>query len=173
MHRNHKQKYMKKDINVREYCSHCNNEVELVNEFKVQICPECGKFIVPCSICPFQPGKCSNNCPLEALCNQLNEKNGKEMTLDAFVNEVKNLPNDKMYQGFEIIFPQTKTTQREVLIFNLVKEDSCYAYYLTNQTFHGKAYTFDVSFDSGDLFDALWNIIGEELQTINVKRRFN
>ena len=61
---------------VYEYCPHCENEVMLTDEFKVQICPECGKAIVPCSICPFQPYKCSSNCPLEALCNQLNEKMG-------------------------------------------------------------------------------------------------
>lgn len=59
---------------VYEYCPHCESEVELANEFKVQVCPECGKAIVPCSICPFQPYKCSNNCPLEALCKQLNNE---------------------------------------------------------------------------------------------------
>jgi predicted RNA-binding Zn-ribbon protein involved in translation (DUF1610 family) len=58
-----------------ELCPHCNCEVELENEFKVQYCPECGKNIVPCSICPLQEmGKCSTNCPLEEYANKLNNK---------------------------------------------------------------------------------------------------
>lgn len=48
---------------VEEYCPHCDVVVDLEWDFKVQKCPNCGKWIVPCSICPLQ--NCSKHCPLE------------------------------------------------------------------------------------------------------------
>ena len=36
---------------VYEVCPHCGNEVELENKFDVQICPSCGRPILPCSLC--------------------------------------------------------------------------------------------------------------------------
>jgi predicted RNA-binding Zn-ribbon protein involved in translation (DUF1610 family) len=53
---------------IAEYCPHCEDEVMLENEFKVQVCPNCGKYIVPCSICPLE--SCINNCPLDFLCDK-------------------------------------------------------------------------------------------------------
>jgi predicted RNA-binding Zn-ribbon protein involved in translation (DUF1610 family) len=44
-----------------EYCPHCENEVKLKAEFKVQICPSCGRKILPCSLCD----ECKADCPLE------------------------------------------------------------------------------------------------------------
>ena len=34
-----------------EVCPHCDHEVELDAELKVQTCPVCGKRIVTCSMC--------------------------------------------------------------------------------------------------------------------------
>ena len=34
-----------------EVCPHCNEEVALDAELKVQTCPNCGKRIVTCSMC--------------------------------------------------------------------------------------------------------------------------
>lgn len=54
-----------------ELCPHCEKEVELDNIFKVQTCPNCGKRILPCSICEFKTKEEENyylhcdNCPLE------------------------------------------------------------------------------------------------------------
>jgi predicted RNA-binding Zn-ribbon protein involved in translation (DUF1610 family) len=53
-----------------ELCPHCENEVKLKNELNVQVCPECGKHIVVCSMC--LDYHCSN-CKLEHLANKLNE----------------------------------------------------------------------------------------------------
>lgn len=44
-----------------ELCPECENEVVLENGFAVQTCPECGKPILPCSICD----GCRTPCPLE------------------------------------------------------------------------------------------------------------
>ena len=34
-----------------EFCPHCDTEVELDADLKVQRCPNCGKHIVTCSMC--------------------------------------------------------------------------------------------------------------------------
>lgn len=58
-----------------EYCPHCETEVELSNEFKVQICPNCGKHIVPCNLCPLlAEGNCQGLCPLEKMAKILNNE---------------------------------------------------------------------------------------------------
>lgn len=88
---------------IYEYCSFCDDEVELVNEFKVQICPKCGKAIVPCNICPFNSqGKCSTNCPLEALANELNEKTnyGTEYSIASFVSTFNSSTEKQWIKGF-------------------------------------------------------------------------
>lgn len=48
-----------------EVCPYCDNEVVLKAEFKPQICPECKKVILPCSICPTDYDMCGK-CPLES-----------------------------------------------------------------------------------------------------------
>ena len=54
-----------------EWCPHCDEEVELEHELKVQKCPVCGMWIVPCSVCPLTD--CSTKCPLERLAIILNK----------------------------------------------------------------------------------------------------
>lgn len=44
-----------------EWCPHCETEVELDTDFKMQICPNCGKPIAPCNLCG---GICVKPCPL-------------------------------------------------------------------------------------------------------------
>ena len=55
-----------------EWCQHCDECVDLAGEFKVQRCPHCGKWIVPCSLCPFED--CVTRCPLERLALILNSR---------------------------------------------------------------------------------------------------
>lgn len=45
-----------------EWCPYCDTEVELEYDLKVQMCPSCGKWITPCSVCPLT--KCIKPCPL-------------------------------------------------------------------------------------------------------------
>lgn len=47
-----------------EFCPHCQQDVELKEEFKVQVCPNCGKPILPCAMCDNDKVKCSE-CPLK------------------------------------------------------------------------------------------------------------
>lgn len=44
-----------------EWCQNCESEVILKNKFVPQICPSCGKVILPCSLCE----GCVPNCPLK------------------------------------------------------------------------------------------------------------
>ena len=67
---------MEKEKFIYELCPLCEDEVQLKNNFKLQICPTCGKYIVPCSICPLllNNGKCSSICHLEKLAYELNKE---------------------------------------------------------------------------------------------------
>lgn len=55
------------DKTATEYCPHCDEEVELSNTFIPQVCPNCGKTILPCNMCneckncPFQSKQCSSH----------------------------------------------------------------------------------------------------------------
>lgn len=53
-----------------EYCPHCDHEVELAYEFKIQRCPDCGKLIAPCNLCNHDLCDCAN-CPLAKLTAKL------------------------------------------------------------------------------------------------------
>ena len=59
---------------ITEFCPHCEQEVELNEEFKVQQCPNCGKHIVPCNMCPLlAENKCPNKCPLATMAEDMNK----------------------------------------------------------------------------------------------------
>lgn len=62
----------KSEETTEEWCSHCDECVELQGEFKVQRCPNCGKWIVPCSACPLE--SCQFPCPLETMASILNKE---------------------------------------------------------------------------------------------------
>jgi hypothetical protein len=57
--------------NTYELCPYCDTEVKLNAEFKAQLCPSCGRLILPCSICEHTNRngchtKC-DSCPLDVL----------------------------------------------------------------------------------------------------------
>jgi predicted RNA-binding Zn-ribbon protein involved in translation (DUF1610 family) len=89
---------------VYEYCPHCDDEVILENVFKVQKCPNCGKYIVPCNLCPLLgENKCTGNCPLEALANELNKDKreyGVEYSIGSFVSEFNSSTEKQWEKGF-------------------------------------------------------------------------
>lgn len=161
-----------KDEEVYEYCPHCENEVKLDNEFKVQICPDCGHAIVPCSICPLD--SCCSTCPLDVLCRQKNDKIDNEslieVTLSSFIELFdKQIPS---YQsdGYTISIAETENTKAQKLLF---RYDFDYRIYiLINLTHNGQAYTWNELPSPGSLFDGLWNVSGEEMDLFKVKPNF-
>lgn len=58
---------------VYEMCYHCENEVVLYAEKKVQKCPECGMWIAPCALCE----DCIKPCELVIECNRRNSMDEK------------------------------------------------------------------------------------------------
>lgn len=160
------------DEEVYEYCPYCNEEVELNNEFKVQICPNCGHAIVPCSICPLD--SCCSNCPLEALCrqknNEIGEEAGIEVTLESFTELFDKQTRQHQDDGYTILIAETEDKEAQKLLFryDYVHE----IYILTNLTFNGQAYTWDELPSPGTLFDGLWNVSGEEIDCFKVKPNF-
>ena len=64
-----------------EECPHCDTEVKLKRKFKVQECPNCGKDIMPCSICDRSENRCAE-CPLEHMEN-------KQRIVDAVIEDLK------------------------------------------------------------------------------------
>lgn len=60
------------DEELNQYCNHCDSFVHLEEKLEVQRCPECGKWIVPCSICPLK--ECSKHCPLDRYATILNKE---------------------------------------------------------------------------------------------------
>ena len=51
-----------------ECCPHCGNEVVLLAEYKAQICPNCERWIAPCSLCK----DCKGICTIAQECKKLN-----------------------------------------------------------------------------------------------------
>lgn len=61
---------MNKDNVIWEMCPHCDCEVELEWELKPQVCPSCGKWICPCSMCE----QCTKYCVIEYECLKRNQQ---------------------------------------------------------------------------------------------------
>ena len=47
-------------MTITEWCSSCENEVELKEGFVKQKCPSCGELLLPCSMCNQDEINCSN-----------------------------------------------------------------------------------------------------------------
>lgn len=90
------------DDGVTEYCPHCDDEVYLENELKVQKCPGCGKFIVPCNICPLlAKGICPTVCPLSSLAREMNLSTcGEESSIAQFVSLFNTSTEKQWIKGF-------------------------------------------------------------------------
>jgi hypothetical protein len=68
-----------------ELCRYCEQETKMV-DFKVQKCEHCGRYIVPCAICP-TPTNCKT-CPLCAFADNLNnELDGYATTMCELVED--------------------------------------------------------------------------------------
>lgn len=157
------------DEEVYEYCPHCENEVKLENELKVQICPDCGHAIVPCNICPLD--NCCSKCPLDELCRQKNEEMEMfEITLSGFIDKFESeLPVNQGF-GYNIFVQATEMDKDRVLLF-FYDFGNC-LYSLMDVHNGGKAYTWVNKPTPGELFDGLWNVTGDEMETILVKANF-
>lgn len=149
---------------ITEYCPHCDCEVELENEFKVQKCPECGMYIVPCNLCPLlEQNNCNNGkCPLEALANELNGNCDKEMisrtlyTLIEFTEMFNNSDIERKKEGFVFSFTDDDGIEQELCIYF---EETIQQTILYNEKFGCSAFTWKSdTIKDIPLKDALWEI---------------
>lgn len=58
---------------VTEWCQNCGSEVSIESEMKLQECPYCGKYIVPCTMCNHDTCNC-DLCEIGNLCEKLNKQ---------------------------------------------------------------------------------------------------
>lgn len=145
---------------VYEYCPHCDCEVNLENELKVQSCPKCGKKLVPCNICPLlADGKCPSLCPLSELARRMNTQFGEERTIQSFV-DVFNLSTMKeLERGFIINVLLNNVIDWQIRLFFNKELDTLF---LINNRYSGFAITFKSieKLTLDDLTDALEQFCG-------------
>ena len=50
-----------------EFCSECNEESIVKNDFKLQRCSHCGRLINPCNMCEMDYVNCGSDCSLNQI----------------------------------------------------------------------------------------------------------
>lgn len=104
---------------LEEYCGHCDEYVYLENELKVQKCPNCGKMIVPCSICPmleqdnYHLMKCAS-CPLAKLCEEVNSEEylGENLTLMETADKFNSATLEEREKGLYVTLPKMEENDK-------------------------------------------------------------
>lgn len=167
---------------IEEYCGHCEEYVHIKDTLMVQICPNCGKAIVPCSICPKMDGKsysekiiCSS-CPLGVLCMIKNGEHyvGTEHTLESFVEEFNALDHCDKSRGYYCTIPKDKefenSCDEEIYIHYNVDYESCV---LMDAKHYGKSYMWGMNEEitASELFDALWHMFGREINKLYARQQ--
>lgn len=164
------------DDKVEAYCGHCDEYVYLEDELKVQVCPNCGKAIVPCSICPMLDEKnyylhnCSS-CPLGKLCEEKNGENYVEesMTLMAIAYKFNNIEPNERERGFYITIPKLKDGEcAEEIYLHYNKEYECVM--ILDVAQYGLAYSFKKEkIGRLDLHKAISQMFGRCVEKVYVR----
>jgi predicted RNA-binding Zn-ribbon protein involved in translation (DUF1610 family) len=159
----------KNDGKIHEFCSICGDEVMLDNVFKLQRCPNCGRPIVPCSICPYDD--CTSQCMLSKKSDRLNKAFDEsliEVTTSSFIERFKALEFVKQCLGYTIYFYQNFYETRLKFYFDFRNKN----YLLTKDNFDGQAYTWKDIPTPERFFDGLLSVSGEELDCFKIKANF-
>lgn len=148
---------------IEEYCEHCCEYVDLPEEFKVHTCPNCGKYIVACNLCPYLPeeAKCAT-CPLSKQADNLNElkARGVASTVQIFTQAFNNADIKIREQGFEVTLEVSGVGMVVYTLAYNSKQDHCV---LFRKHAGGNAHTFPGSVieHSRYLCEALNSLSGE------------
>lgn len=70
---NNKQLKYITDMEITEWCSHCEQEVTISDEMTIQHCPNCNALIIPCSVCFWDYINC-HDCKLAQICEEKNSQ---------------------------------------------------------------------------------------------------
>ena len=149
-------------VSSQNYCNECDECVDLLPEFKVQVCPTCGNPIVPCTLCPLlEEGKhdCSK-CPLarqaDLMRQEKNEKlYGPAVTLEGFCEGFNSANPKQKCAGFYITISEI---QQFICHYNLGK--GCVIIMPKDRV--GLAYTIGGNkLNTGSLWTALERLSGK------------
>lgn len=164
---------------VEEYCGHCDQYVYLEDELKVQVCPNCGKAIVPCSICPMLDDKnyhllhCSF-CPLGKLCEEKNGENyvGEHLTLMETAYKFNTAESNERECGLYITIPKLDDGEcDEEIYLHYNKEYECVM--ILDVTQYGLAYSIKKEkIDRLDLHKAITQMFGRCVEKVYVRMNY-
>lgn len=164
---------------VKEYCGHCEEYVYLEDELKVQVCPNCGKAIVPCSICPMLDEKnyhlhnCSS-CPLGKLCEEKNGENyvGEHLTLMETAYKFNTAESNERECGLYITIPKLDDGEcDEEIYLHYNKEYECVM--ILDVAQYGLAYSFKkAKIDRLDLHNAITKMFGRCVEKVYVRMNY-
>lgn len=170
------------DDSVEEYCGHCDTYVLLTDELKVQKCPNCGRAIVPCSICPMLEQdnypllKCSS-CPLAKLCESANkEYDGDVYTPEEFIAWLNTLSSNQLALGMDITIPKDPNNDNSCVEKLNLHYNTMYdkpIVFLRNIEQNGLAFTWGTKSIPLHLFkDALFSICNRVVTRMYVVQKF-
>lgn len=170
------------DINskVEEYCVHCDEYVYLEDELKVQKCPNCGKMIVPCSICPmleqdnYHLMKCAS-CPLAKLCEKINSEEylGENLTLMETADKFNSATLEEREKGLYVTLPKMEENDKvEKLYIHYNPQYGCIVFFDHNAQDNIAITIRSMTFYRVDLQTAMLKLFGRTRERVYVQKNY-
>lgn len=165
---------------VEEYCGHCDEYVCLESELKVQKCPNCGKAIVPCSICPMLDEKNSHlqkctSCPLGVLCEEINSEEhlGKNLTLMETAYEFNSATLEEREKGIYVTLPKMEENDKvEKLYIHYNPQYGCVVFFDHNAQNTIAVTIRSMTFDRLDLQQAMLKMFCRTRERVYVQKNY-
>lgn len=165
---------------LEEYCGYCEEYVCLESELKVQKCPNCGKAIVPCSICPMlgeknaHLQKCSS-CPLGVLCDEINSEEylGTNLTLMETAYEFNSATLEEREKGLYVTLPKMKENDKVEKLYIHYNPQYGGIVFFDHNAQNTIAITIrSMTFDRGDLQYAMLKLFGRTRDRVYVQKNY-
>lgn len=140
-----------------ELCPHCEQETKMV-DFKVQKCEHCGRYVVPCAMCPIPATckSCPENCPLSAFADELNK--GIDFRMETIERMVEEFNCNQQEMDFRI---KVKGNEHRFGLLN-IKDDTLTLLY--DKEFEGNSYVWYGGYVSTEEFcSAISAFVGGEI----------
>lgn len=165
---------------VEEYCVHCEQYVYLEDELKVQKCPNCGKMIVPCSICPmleqdnYHLIKCAS-CPLAKLCEEINSEEwlGENLTLMETADKFNSATLEEREKGLYVTLPKMEENDKvEKLYIHYNPQYGCIVFFDHNAQDTIAVTIRSMTFYRLDLQNAMLKLFGRTRERVYVQKNY-
>lgn len=127
---------------IQEYCPECKEVVTIPDTLKVHKCPNCGKAIAPCSICPmkepaFAKQKNCQACPLAAQCKIVNDPGcqyGVMNSVGEMTSKFNSMSTDERMVGIKFVVVNADKQAIQLRMYYLYKENHIM---ITHNSFNG------------------------------------